>query len=64
MNSFIKTGEMRPRRATVEQGSFRDMTTVNIIVGAARELYSRYSTEIWATAFWVLLAVTIWDKLG
>lgn len=55
------------RTATTKQLevlSFEKLSSWSIIAGAGKELYKRYDTEIWATGFWLELALIVWMKLG
>lgn len=38
-----------------------DSLKTNVLI---RTLYRRYSVEIWATGFWLVIAFDIWYKLG
>lgn len=48
----------------VELMSFERLSSWSIIMGASKELYRRYSTEVWAVLAFGELALIIWMKLG
>lgn len=48
----------------VEYMTFSKMSTLSIVMGASKELYRRYSTEVWAVLAFGELAVIIFIKLG
>ena len=62
--TYEKTGNMRSKKNTVEQGYFKELSSYNIVVGGLRELYKRYSTELWATLCIVTWAIAIYRDLG
>lgn len=46
-----------------ETMTFERLSSWSIIVGATKELYKRYSVEVWETIAFGELAVIIWIKL-
>ncbi len=60
---YEKTAIIGSKRKTIEQGYFKEMTTANIIFGALKELYRRYSTEVWAFCTFTLLAVEVYQHI-
>jgi hypothetical protein len=48
----------------IERLTFEQLSTWSILAGVTRELYRRFSTEMWATLFFLSIGVSIWNKLG
>lgn len=61
---YEKTGNVKSKRNVVEQSIFKDMKTANIVFGALRELYKRFSTELWAVACIATWGVIVYSKFN
>lgn len=43
---------------------FTELPTRSIVTGALKEIYKRYSTDIWAVVAFGELAIIVWMRLG
>lgn len=48
---------------TLETMSFEKLSSWSILIGASKELYKRYSTEVWAFIAFGELAIIAWSRL-
>lgn len=47
----------------VETMSFERLSSWSIVIGASKELYKRYDTNLWAFLAFGELAIIVWIKL-
>lgn len=48
----------------VERMTFEKLSSWSLVAGVSRELYRRFSTEMWAVVAFGELAVIVFNKIG
>lgn len=59
---YEKTGTVKSRGKDINY--FRDLSTTSMLYGVGREVYRRYSVEIWMFIALGSIAYQVWYRLG